>query len=829
MARIRHKVVASLLLAAPLAAASPVARQVKQPAGWVELLRNGALETTAEGTLTGWAPYGQGFTAPAAAGRGRSGAAMCDAGEAPRKFGLSQTLVLDRADTRPLLVSGWSRAESVPGSPDPGYSLYVDIIYQDGTPLWGNSAAFSCGTHDWEFRQIRIYPARPVKTVTLYALFRDRRGKAWFDDLSIKEPPADARNALFEGVWVEPPTGQPAGPAFQVRDVAADSHFFLVPAEPGRATIDALQLEVSVARVPRQASCTEYTLTVRDLAGRDRALTLYYVVPLDAAGWQWFDSVRETRTVGGGDDYHHTTFMGVGATARTSIYPFACVAGPGRARSLLVPSPRVCHLGYHAGTRELYAAFDIGLAAETRPPGTASVTICDAETDPRWGMRDTARLYYELLPRYFDPARVPRRQGNWMPFQAISAVQDPGDFGFAVHEGDNDVRWDNDHGVLPFVYIEPMTFWMPMPKGMPRTREAAMEHLRTLQADPRSDRRDLARATETSCVFDADGRFHMDILDTPWCDGAVFGNSADPDIPEPPGTTNQFHHNMRVVESAFKRAETHGGLAGVYLDSLEGWGRLPNYRRGHFAAAGLPLTFDSETRRPLLLNGFATQEWTEYIADYLHARGRLLMANSVPYVFPFLALPVDLLGTETNWQKEGRFSPPDPDFFYAKRVLSWRKPYMFLMNTRFETWTAGMTEQYMQVCLFYGMFPGFFSENAATNCYFQNPAWYNRDRPLFRRYVPIIRTIAQAGWEPITAARAEPAEVWVERWGTGGETGLFYTLLNTSDRPVRAVVQVEQGHSARQAIRLLAGGPAARPPRIEVDLPARGVEAIEVR
>ena len=76
-----------------------------------------------------------------------------------------------------------------------------------------------------------------------------------------------------------------------------------------------------------------------------------------------------------------------------------------------------------------------------------------------------------------------------------------------------------------------------------------------------------------------------------------------------------------------------------------------------------------------------------------------------------------------------------------------------------------MTERYMQICLFYGMFPGFFSENAATNCYFANPAWYNRDRQLFSRYMPIIRRSPRPAG---SRSRMRPLRLRVSGWSGGG-------------------------------------------------------------
>ncbi|MGB9625737.1 MAG: hypothetical protein ACPMAQ_12845, partial [Phycisphaerae bacterium] len=490
---------------------------------------------------------------------------------------------------------------------------------------------------------------------------------------------------------------------------------------------------------------------------------------------------------------------------------------------------RVCRLTYDARTAELYAAFDVALTQDSKTPGEATVTVCDVETPPQWGMRETAKRFYELLPHYFDPSRIPKRQGNWMAFSKISSVQQAEDFGFAVHEGNNDVRWDNDHGIGAYVYVEPMTWWMRMPPDVPRTYEGALRYFQRFLDVPGTPNYDLAWAVELSCTFDEDGRRHMDILDTPWCNGAVFGNSADPDVPERNGHLNLAHYNIRQLEKAMKDAEAQGGLAGVYLDSLEGWGMLKNYRREHFAAADIPLTFDAASCRPVILNAFSTQEWTESVAQWVRRRGKLLMANAVPYHFPFLALPLDLMGTETNWQHEGKFIPPAADEMYLRRTLAWRKPYMFLMNTHFDTWTNAMTERYMQICVFYGMFPGFFSENAATNVYFANPARYNRDRDLFRRYMPIIRRVAEAGWEPITMAQTDAEDVWVERWGANPKTGLYFTVMSTAKEPRRASLAIELKEAADQPVRSLLGSPLTKTASgIALDLAPGAVEVLAV-
>ena len=234
--------------------------------------------------------------------------------------------------------------------------------------------------------------------------------------------------------------------------------------------------------------------------------------------------------------------------------------------------------------------------------------------------------------------------------------------------------------------------------------------------------------------------------------------------------------------------------------------------------ADLPLTFDTRTKKPVLLNIMSTYEFTIHVAEWVRGLGKSLMANSVPHQFPWLANLLDVMGTETNWLRGGRFSPPSADYMYLKRTMAWHKPYMFLMNTHYEDFGPEMVEKYMQRCLFYGMFPGFFSEDASTHPYFGNPKWYNRDRHLFRKYLPAIRQIAEAGWEPITRAKTDDPAVWVERFGQTPETGLYFTVMNTADEAKHVTLSFEDDIAGDDPLidLLSPTAPAGQPPRLKL-------------
>jgi hypothetical protein len=125
---------------------------------------------------------------------------------------------------------------------------------------------------------------------------------------------------------------------------------------------------------------------------------------------------------------------------------------------------------------------------------------------------------------------------------------------------------------------------------------------------------------------------------------------------------------------------------------------------------------------------------------------------------------------------------PDADMLY-RRAMCKDKPFCFLMNTRFADFSHELVEKYMKRCLAYGMFPGFFSHNASQGHYFTRPELYDRDRPLFVRYVPLCKRVAEAGWEPITQARSDDEHVYVERFGKR-----HWTVFN--DSPQRRVATI---------------------------------------
>lgn len=693
---------------------------------------------------------------------------VCDnAGDSAARRGASQTVVLNQTQPEPIVAVAWSKAEGITGSVGSDYALYLDLTYADGTPLYGQTAPFEVGTHDWQRRQVVVVPEKPVRSVSFYMLLRGHAGKAFFREPELRVVRAPQGASLFDGVPVRRAAASRAG--FQVRDVAAGSDFVAIERE-------ALGLKLNVSESQR-AGATLFDVELSDTTGKDRAVTLVYAVPVAPASLRWLDNPRRSQAVEAVREYTSTSSFRAG-NGRLSLYPFGAVTAPrgGLGLGIDMARPAFFRIGYNAGAGELFLAYDIGLAPE-KP--IARLRFCRFRFDPSWEFRGALDQYYKVFPEAF-VCRTPE-QGLWMPFAKISEVKGWEDFGFKFKEGNNETEWDDEHGIITFRYTEPMTWWMSMPKEMPRTIDAALAEAKRLAEKGQS----AAKALLTSGYHSESGQYVARLLDTPWCNGAVWSMNSMPGIA---GEVTDFKNKWNpALRERLYGASRKGDLDGEYIDSSEGYVTDElDFRRDHFAAADTALTFSPMGYQPAIFRGLVAFEYVRGIADDVHAMGKLMMANGAPTRLCWLMPLLEVAGTETDWNPGGRWRPmSDADLLY-RRALCKGKPYCFLMNTEFENFSHERVGKYMQRSLAFGMFPGFFSHNAAQGHYFTRPELYDRDRPLFKKYVPLAKLVAEAGWEPITMARCDDARVYVERFGDR-----HLTVFNDSDEAKAVTLRLD--------------------------------------
>ena len=109
------------------------------------------------------------------------------------------------------------------------------------------------------------------------------------------------------------------------------------------------------------------------------------------------------------------------------------------------------------------------------------------------------------------------------------------------------------------------------------------------------------------------------------------------------------------------------------------------------------------------------------------------------------------------------------------RALCYQKPASYYRR---------LSEKGMRKCLFYGIHPGGLHVLGS-------PGGAAQARPLYRKYAPLIRTIAMAGWQPVTWAEDRAGVVKVERWGSPPEDVTYFTIRNSGEEASTAELSID--------------------------------------
>jgi hypothetical protein len=600
---------------------------------------------------------------------------------------------------------------------------------------------------------------------------------------------------------------------WRVRDVAAGSNWIA----------GGMDLELHA-----DGNADASTCTVVDHSGHERAVTLALCLPLEARGGTWCDDPQRSRKMESGL-YVNLADRAGGLLDSASLYPLAVIVRGDKATCLAVPPdpPRMVRFVYDSGLQEFRAEFDFGLsplAKNFQSRGDAKVITF--EVPASWAFRRALQHYYELFPEAF--ARRAKSAGIWMPFGELGPIKDAKDFGFAFHEiadSQVDPRIFNDDrraGAGSYIYVEPMSYWQQASGNYDERRKKLEQEA--------NDGSPIARATIVSGVLCDNGQRDLYLDPVAYTSQQPWGSDADPTLTDPDKSRNWPGKGVYEFDRAVSALKA--GASGVYVDSMEGWGELLDYDPDHWRVSQYPLTFDPASKKVALLNFWGTVAWVKKMSDTLHARGQLLMGNDAFYRRWQLAAYVDVPGREYTWvNKEGTLTPVADERYLFFRAMSGRKPYLMLMNNRYED--ASVMEPYFQRSLFYAVFPSMFQGHAEMNetAYFSNPAWYNRDRALFIKYIPMIRKLDEAVWEPVPYATVDPPEVRIERYGSFEKGNLAFTLHNPGETPCEARLSLD-----RDALKLPTdakferwlGDPRSVASTLSVALPAHGYEVVSV-
>lgn len=555
---------------------------------------------------------------------------------------------------------------------------------------------------------------------------------------------------------------------------------------------------------------TEVNGELETLGKEGSCITLRICFPVNGQKWEWFHGLDKFSGMKPGITYLDTipvnTMMppdgafngktlpdgGYGdAVGRgtMSFYPLCAIAADGKGLGLGIDMaiPLVYRLGAEIN-KGLIAEFDVATSPLTEKfPNRAFFKLSSFSFDSKWGMRSALERYYSIYPEAFKKRVI--TEGIWLPFTPLRSIPQWEDFGFAFHETSwnakdtkdgqklPNILSDKGTGVLSFQYTEPWDIQLPITrKNIPYDSLVSDKMIPTQHQEYVSN----------SATQDKNGLKQTRRLETPWFSSGwavSITTNCDPDLPG-------FNRYQYVLHDEIKPA-VKMNVDGIYFDSMEwNWHHDLNYRTAHFKTTDYPLTFSAGVARPAIWNFTSEFEFMKKIADEMHMQGKLAMGNGHGWN-PFAAANLDLFGAELSWYSSGDHNTDALDF---KRAISFRKPIVFLLNEGLndKAFTdAPFTgyQVYFEKLMAYGFFPSFFSTNASSDPYWQDHQKIENGRPFFKKYIPIIKTIAAAGWEPVTGASGNNASVRIERFGKSGN--LFFTVRNNSSQEVKCLITLD--------------------------------------
>ena len=587
--------------------------------------------------------------------------------------------------------------------------------------------------------------------------------------------PFDFTGAGWEGA-------SPTQAGFILRDARARNSRYRPFAE---GMDSALGLSLTVVR--RKAGDAEFfDVTLSDTTGEDRALTLVYAVPLPSGEVTWHAHPRSNATVRAemktlGNFY---SMRDIGRRA-LSRHPFVAVSGAGGAAFALgidVAYPAFYRAAVDPGLNIAYLAWDVGFVKGKQ---TAELRFVRFPFEAKHGFRGALEVYQQLYPENWE-VRI-KRQGTLLSFTNASTIPNCDDFGFRFKEAIYEPDFDDAHGILSFHYEEPLMWWMKKP-GKDTSYQAFIDEANRLAdaGDPR------AKGWRESVFLGQDGVPLGRIRNMTWCDGIGWTLNTSPHLP---GAFTDF--NVRHGDGRFEaryRAdwtpENPRGVDGEFIDSSEPYEACDmDFARTRFVHMRTPLCWCSMNGAVGIFKGMVAFENAREMKRRCRAIGRYIYANSTPNCWSWMPPNMDAMCREVTWVKrDGSWQPDDSELMMRRRMMCGGKPYGLEMNCDFDLLSQERVEKFFNHCLAYGFFPGFFSAAAHgkknKERYFRRPDLYERDRPLFKRYIPLMRRVAEAGWRPVNRLfPVDPATgVFAEQFGDR-----YVTLFNPSQTDTRRI------------------------------------------
>lgn len=527
---------------------------------------------------------------------------------------------------------------------------------------------------------------------------------------------------------------------------------------------------------------------IEDLSGKDRAVDLQLRLYMNAQGAAWFRDIQVASQITGP------------APEPNTIYPFHGLVLPGRkgAFGLAVSAeePAVYEFAYRDNAYYvLTLKYGLSPSAEGHLHQRANFSLLLYKGDTEWGFRYLAHRYYDLHQKWF--YRRAMKNGMWLWNNDAGMVPNPWDYSYR-EGGPKGWEADEQYDIPTCPYIIVGQREIAGVPSLPETYKEQMEVFHQFQTTTpiRYQTPDSRYGTVSNkqIILNCglfNGREEYIILPRAPRWVILENDTSEPEkrltFPVNPAPDLYFNRPDATVAKYTLEwirwlIRDNPFIDGIYIDSLAGWGAYFNCRRDHFPYAQVSLTYDPESKSPAIYNKFAHLEFLYAMQEILHPGGRYVFGNGIRQHRFFNAMALDIMGSENTVESliKDRYKN-----LIHKRTAAFQKPYMLLNNHEAEWKDFELVKTYWKAGTFFGIYPGY------NWLYQRETEWYNAHKDIINMYNPIIKQLNAAGWEPLTYARTNLAQVWIERFGTA-KSGIYLTLLNTSDEDTGVTLRLDR-------------------------------------
>ena len=661
-------------------------------------------------------------------------------------------------------LSFWAKKEGADGGPRA--AMYVRQLDADGKVSAAQRAVGTKGgTGKWREYRCDFRVAPQTASIEVSANVFKSHGTAWFDDVRL--------------VLIEEPGPRPALP-LSVKRSRAGCEGVSVSRETG------LRLS-AVHRA--QGGRIRVDVEVEDLRRTDRRIVVSYRIPLEAAGWTWWDNICHKRRVSEPALYRRTEPIEMG-DGQCSIFPFNSLADKRVGLTLGVPLDQGCrvwNVGYDNAKKQFVINFYLGLSQVTRKfPGKATCSFILYRHDPVWGMRAAARRFYDFYPQHF-VKRIPYEAHlNYSRIEALDSetgalmsgwrtkrvvAQDGSDFGESIpcfiqeHGAYTTAKWrgrksePTDDEVRAFLKRIGNQRALDQITHNPRGR--IIYHKKTDKgryAPKEGGWMFEFRVNEDPEICDAVPK-RVEKAWTAW-------RKKNPDLPP-------FHYKL-TSDTIQGYAQTGGNPTHTNHGA--------DYRREHLPYTDVPLCFDKATlalgRVNMLYDLLTTFYWPDSEKKKYLVTGNAGMWN--PFCRPYLDCGM-IEGEPWPARSDPELSGIGVrSMCYQKLWRFWRVNYWGQKGD----YNPEAVRLHFHRGMHWAIYPvGTWPLRKTTDDY----------RHFFRRYEPVIEIISGSGWEPVTHARSSDTDVFVERYGYFERGTLHLTVRNTTreERAARITVDAD--------------------------------------